>query len=110
MVDSIQASSSTSLRLDRSLGYKMPYSLKGRNVLVTGGSRYAYIHTHLDRGRILKKALTFGRGLGALICERFAAEGCNIAVNYLSSEDKAKEVAAKVEKHSVKSVVIQGVG
>jgi len=64
----------------------MPYSLKGRNVLVTGGSR----------------------GLGALICERFAAEGCNIAINYLSSEDKAKEVAAKVEKHSVKSVVIQG--
>ena len=83
----------------------MPYSLKGRNVLVTGGSRYA----HLDRSRILKIALTFDRGLGALICERFAAEGCNIAINYLSSEDKAKEVAAKVEKHSVKSVVIQGV-
>ena len=88
----------------------MPYSLKGRNVLVTGGSRYAYILTHLDGSRILKTALTFDRGLGALICERFAAEGCNIAVNYLSSEDKAKEVAAKVEKHSVKSVVIQGVG
>ena len=88
----------------------MPYSLKGRNVLVTGGSRYAHIHTYLDRSRILKTALTFDRGLGALICERFAAEGCNIAINYLSSEDKAKEVAAKVEKHSVKSVIIQGVG
>jgi hypothetical protein len=68
------------------------------------------VHTHLDRSRILKTTLTFDRGLGALICERFAAEGCNIAVNYLSSEDKAQEVAAKVEKHSVKSVVIQGVG
>jgi len=63
----------------------MPYSLKGRNVLVTGGSR----------------------GLGALICERFAAEGCNVAVNYVSSEDNAKEVAARVEKHSVKSIVIK---
>ena len=88
----------------------MPYSLKGRNVLVNGGSRYAYIHIHLDRSRILKIALTFDRGLGALISERLHAEGCNITVNYLSSEDKAKEVAAKVEKHSVKSVVIQGVG
>ena len=68
------------------------------------------IYTHLDGRRVLKTALTFDRGLGALICERFAAEGCNIAVNYLSSEDRAKEVAAKVEKHSVKSVVIQGVG
>jgi len=64
----------------------MPYSLKGRNVLVTGGSR----------------------GLGALICERFAAEGCNVAVNYVASEDKAKEVAANVEKCKVKAVVIQG--
>jgi NAD(P)-dependent dehydrogenase (short-subunit alcohol dehydrogenase family) len=44
-----------------------------------------------------------------MICERFASEGCNVAVNYLSSEDKAKEVASKVEKHSVKAIVIQGV-
>jgi NAD(P)-dependent dehydrogenase (short-subunit alcohol dehydrogenase family) len=44
-----------------------------------------------------------------MICERFASEGCNVAVNYLSSEDRAKEVAANVEKHSVKAIVIQGV-
>jgi NAD(P)-dependent dehydrogenase (short-subunit alcohol dehydrogenase family) len=44
-----------------------------------------------------------------MICERFASAGCNVAVNYLSSEDSAKEVAAKVEKHSVKAIVIQGV-
>jgi NAD(P)-dependent dehydrogenase (short-subunit alcohol dehydrogenase family) len=49
------------------------------------------------------------RGIGAMICERFASEGCNIAINYLSSEDKAKEVASNVEKHSVKAIVIQGV-
>ena len=32
-----------------------------------------------------------------------------MAINYLSSEDKAKEVAVKVEKHSVKAILIQGV-
>ncbi len=63
----------------------MPYSLKGRNVLVTGGSR----------------------GLGALICEKFADEGANIMVNYVSAADKAKEVAAKAEAKGVKSFVIQ---
>jgi hypothetical protein len=31
------------------------------------------------------------------------------AVSYLSSKDSAKEVATKVEKHSVKALVIQGV-
>ncbi len=44
-----------------------------------------------------------------MICERFAKEGCNVAVNYLSSEDRAKEVAANVEKHNVKATIIQGV-
>ncbi|RDL37933.1 Short-chain dehydrogenase protein sdr [Venustampulla echinocandica] len=65
----------------------MPYSLKGRNVLVTGGSR----------------------GLGALICHLFAKEGCNVAVNYFSSEDSAKGVAEKAEKEfGVKTCLIQG--
>jgi len=45
-----------------------------------------------------------------MICERFASERCNIAINYLSNEDRAKEVAASVEKHSIKATVIQGVG
>ncbi|KKA21502.1 Short chain dehydrogenase [Rasamsonia emersonii CBS 393.64] len=65
----------------------MPYELKGRNVLVTGGSR----------------------GLGALVAEKFAAEGSNIAINYVSNADRAKETAAKIEsQYKVKVVVIQG--
>ncbi|KAK5073973.1 hypothetical protein LTR64_006886 [Lithohypha guttulata] len=64
----------------------MPYTLKGRNVLVTGGSR----------------------GLGALICEKFAAEGSNVAVNYVSSKDRAEEVAKKVESYGVKAICIRG--
>ncbi|TVY62287.1 Granaticin polyketide synthase putative ketoacyl reductase [Lachnellula suecica] len=64
----------------------MPYSLKGRNVLVTGGSR----------------------GLGELICLKFAAEGCNVAVNYQSSLDRAMGVGDKVRQLGVKSVLVQG--
>ncbi|KIW67720.1 hypothetical protein PV04_06952 [Phialophora macrospora] len=63
----------------------MPYSLKGRNVLVTGGSR----------------------GLGALLCEKFAAEGSNIVVNYVSSKDRADQVADKCKEFGVKTAVIQ---
>ena len=65
----------------------MPYSLKGRNVLVTGGSR----------------------GLGALVCEKFAEEGANITINYVSSEGSAKEVQKKCEKHGVKTAITRGV-
>lgn len=65
----------------------MPYNLKGRNVLVTGGSR----------------------GLGELICLKFAAEGCNVAINYNSSQDRAEGVKSKIEKEfGVKAAVIQG--
>lgn len=65
----------------------MPYSLKGRNVLVTGGSR----------------------GLGAVICEKFAAEGSNIIINYVSSKDKAEEVAGKCkDDFGVKVAIVQG--
>jgi len=65
----------------------MPYSLKDRNVLVTGGSR----------------------GLGALVAKKFAAEGSNIAINYVSNEDRAKETAQKIESEfKVKTVVIHG--
>jgi NAD(P)-dependent dehydrogenase (short-subunit alcohol dehydrogenase family) len=65
----------------------MPYSLKGRCVLVTGGSR----------------------GLGALICEKFAMEGAHVMVNYVTNKDRAAEVVQKVETYGVKAFMIQGV-
>ncbi|KAL8825877.1 MAG: hypothetical protein Q9191_004146 [Dirinaria sp. TL-2023a] len=66
----------------------MPYNLKGRNVLITGGSR----------------------GLGALLAEKFAKEGSNIAVNYVENEGRARQVADKVAKdYGAKAVVIKGV-
>ena len=88
----------------------MPYTLKGRNVLVTGGSRYAK-----PGQRLLYHCVwitkTNPRGLGALIAEKFAAEGCNVAINYVSNLERAKETAAKIEKEcGAKTVVIQGVG
>ncbi|KAL8721120.1 MAG: hypothetical protein Q9225_002143 [Loekoesia sp. 1 TL-2023] len=66
----------------------MPYDLKGRNVLITGASR----------------------GLGALLAEKFAAEGCNVAINYNASEDRAKKVADKVQKtYNRKAIIVKGV-
>ncbi len=37
------------------------------------------------------------RGIGAALCEVFAREGANVAFNYHSSDDLAKEVVAKIE-------------
>lgn len=65
----------------------MPYSLKARRVLVTGGSR----------------------GLGAVICEKFAIEGAHVVVNYVSNKDRAVQVAQKVETYGVKAFTVQGV-
>jgi NAD(P)-dependent dehydrogenase (short-subunit alcohol dehydrogenase family) len=53
--------------------------------------------------------LTSNRGLGALICEKFAAEGCNIAINYVSAADRAQQVAKTVTKKGVKVAILQGV-
>ncbi|OKO93933.1 Granaticin polyketide synthase putative ketoacyl reductase 2 [Penicillium subrubescens] len=65
----------------------MPYSLKGRNVLITGGSR----------------------GLGAVIAQRFAAEGSNVAINYASSKETADKVASELAaQYNVKTITVQG--
>ncbi|RPB14515.1 NAD(P)-binding protein [Morchella conica CCBAS932] len=65
----------------------MSIALKNKNVLVTGGSR----------------------GLGAATVERFAAEGCNVAINYLSASARAEALAEKVRATwGVTAVVIQG--
>jgi NAD(P)-dependent dehydrogenase (short-subunit alcohol dehydrogenase family) len=66
----------------------MPYSLRNRNVLITGGSR----------------------GLGAVVAEKFAAAGANVAVNYVSREAPALELAARLEReYGVRTTAIQGV-
>jgi NAD(P)-dependent dehydrogenase (short-subunit alcohol dehydrogenase family) len=50
------------------------------------------------------------RGLGEIICIKFAKEGCNIALNYLAAAERARQLAEKIEKeYGVKVVVIQGV-
>lgn len=50
------------------------------------------------------------RGLGAVLVEKFAAEGANIVVNYVSSKDQATEVAEKVKKeYGVQAHVVQAV-
>ena len=51
--------------------------------------------------------MTLYRGLGALICEKFAAEGCNIAINYAASKDRAEQLSKKiVDEHHIKTVLI----
>ena len=49
----------------------MAYSLQGRKVLVTGGVR----------------------GIGTAIVRRFAAEGCDVSINYFSSSQGAENLA-----------------
>lgn len=51
------------------------------------------------------------RGLGAEIARKFAAEGCNIAINYVNSEAPALALAQDLESHhGTKTLVIQGDG
>ncbi|KAF4162054.1 hypothetical protein CNMCM6936_002624 [Aspergillus lentulus] len=49
------------------------------------------------------------KGLGAVICQKFAAEGCNVAINYHSSHEVAEDLASRLAKeYSIKSIVLQG--
>ncbi|KAE8351292.1 hypothetical protein BDV28DRAFT_137456 [Aspergillus coremiiformis] len=64
----------------------MPYTLTGRNVLVTAGSR----------------------GLGAVICEKFAAEGANVLINYHTNSAAAQQLAERLEKtYAVRCLIAQ---
>ncbi|KAL8834724.1 MAG: hypothetical protein Q9176_007331 [Flavoplaca citrina] len=66
----------------------MPYKLSGRNVLITGASR----------------------GLGALLAEKFAKEGCNVAINFITSEQRAQQVAEKIRStYNCQAIIIKGV-
>jgi glucose 1-dehydrogenase len=67
--------------------------LKGKNVLITGGSS----------------------GIGQAIAVRFAEHGANVAINYLTTPDEAagteEQVHAcvnKVQQHGVRDVLVQG--
>jgi NAD(P)-dependent dehydrogenase (short-subunit alcohol dehydrogenase family) len=60
------------------------YNLKDRKVLVTGASR----------------------GLGAAIAMAFAEEGCDLAITYLGSRDKADSVADEIRSFTGRRVVI----
>jgi glucose 1-dehydrogenase len=67
--------------------------LKGKNVLVTGGSS----------------------GIGQAIAVRFAQHGANVAINYLTTPDEAAETEEqvhacihRVRNHGVQDVLVQG--
>src|SRR5207247_6460953 len=67
--------------------------LKDKNVLITGGSS----------------------GIGQAIAVRFAEYGANVAINYLSQPDEAKDThdqvhacVAKVQREGVRDVLVGG--
>ena len=44
------------------------------------------------------------------MARKYAAEGCNVAINYVSSKDAAEALAAEVSgQYGVKAIAIQGV-
>lgn len=60
------------------------------------------------RPRLLMRRCCPDRGLGAVLAHTFAAEGCNIAVNFQASEAVATELAKGIEeKYGVKTTAIQ---
>jgi len=66
----------------------MVYELINRNVLVTGGSK----------------------GLGAVVCRKFAAEGCNVAINFNSDAAAADNLAQELKgSYGVKVVTVKAV-
>jgi hypothetical protein len=94
----------------------MPYHLKNRNVLVTGGSAYVLHSPFIPRyftfclSPIKKYKLIQTSGLGEAICYSFAAQGANIAINYFNRFDPAEQVRKKCEeKYGVKAVLVKAV-
>lgn len=44
-----------------------------------------------------------------MLAEKFASEGCNVAINYNASEDRAKAVAEKIqESYNCKAIIVKG--
>lgn len=45
-----------------------------------------------------------------MVARKFASEGSNVAINYVSNRDAAEKVAAEIEaEYKVKTVIVQGV-
>lgn len=45
------------------------------------------------------------------MAQKFAAEGCNVAINYVSSKDAAEKLASDLQaQYNVKAVTVQAVG
>ncbi len=64
----------------------MDLSLKGKNVLITGGSR----------------------GIGKSLVEAFAAEGARVAFTYRSSTEQANALVESLQKRGAEAMCIQG--
>ena len=62
-----------------------------------------------DKNLSGKVALVTGssRGIGAGIALRLASHGANVVVNYVSSSDKAQQVADKARAYGVKAICVK---
>lgn len=66
----------------------MSEPLKGKNAIVTGGSR----------------------GIGKAIALDLASKGANVLITYASAEAEAQSVCSEIEKHNVRSLAIRAAG
>lgn len=60
--------------------------MKGKTAIVTGGSR----------------------GIGRAVCEKLAAEGANVVINYAGNEAAAKETEAACKALGVETLIVKG--
>lgn len=56
-----------------------------------------------------KAALVTGgaRGIGRAVCERLAAAGCDVCINYYNSSDEAEALRASLEASGVRAIAVQ---
>jgi len=95
----------------------MVYNLRNRNILVTGGSRYEgfedaprLTNYSIYRWSVHVAYVQPSRGLGAVVAEKFAAEGSNVAINFANREEPAVELAGRLKKdYGAETTAIQGV-